>query len=272
LLFYHFSLFRLPKICSLAAKRVVDGDAPKVEGAYVLKPDAALTESAPGGGKERSLSSSSAQIITCPNCQWQQNFMVWQSINVTSDPSLKDKLKSGELTTFRCQHCGQAAEVVFSLLYHDMEKRWMIWLVPDGKLPAETQDGLLNKKLPGYLLRLVRSRNELIEKLSIMDAGLDDRIVAAIKHMLRQRLEHDRGIELPLLFFDERVRAKEGPLELHFAWVGDTSVQGIAVSNEVYEGLKVQLNTALLGPLGHRDSWLLTDDHYAAKLLAHRKP
>lgn len=217
------------------------------------------------------MSSSSTQTITCPNCQQQQSFTLWQSINVTLDPSLKERLKSGELTTFHCNHCGHAAEVVFSLLYHDMEKRWMIWLVPDGKLPSGMADGLPNKRLPGYLLRLVRSRNELIEKLSVLDTGMDDRIVAAIKLMLRQRLERDRGIELPLLYFDERVRQPAGSGELHFAWVGDAKVQGIAVSNEIYEALLANMNALLQAPLGHQDSWLLTDDHYAAKLLAQRK-
>lgn len=217
------------------------------------------------------MSSSNVQTITCPNCQRQQSFTLWQSINVTLDPSLKEKLKRGELTTFRCGQCGHAAEVVFSLLYHDMEKRWMIWLVPDGKLPAGMSDGLPNKVLPGYLLRLVRSRNELIEKLSVLDAGMDDRIVAAIKLMLHARLERDRGIELPLLFFDERVRQPAGPGELHFTWVGDAKVLGIAVSNEIYEALGVELGAVLRGPLGHDQSWLLTDDHYAAKLLAQRK-
>lgn len=217
------------------------------------------------------MSSSSSQVITCPSCQQQQSFTLWQSVNVTLDPSLKAKLKSGELTTFHCNHCGHAAEVVFSLLYHDMEKRWMIWLVPEGKLPPGMADGVPSRRLPGYLLRLVRSRNELIEKLSVLDAVMDDRIVAAIKLMLRQRLERDRGIELPLLYFDERVRQPGGAAELHFAWVGEAKVQGIAVSNDIYDALRAELATLLRGPLGHQDSWLLTDDHYAAKLLAQRK-
>jgi len=217
------------------------------------------------------LSSSTTQTIACPSCGRQQSFVLWQSINVTLDPGLKEKLKSGELTTFQCNHCERRAEVVFSLLYHDMDKRWMFWLVPEGKLPPGLSSGLPKEHLPGYLLRLVRSRNELVEKLNVLDAGMDDRVVAAIKLLLRARLERDHGIENPVLLFDERVARPGGQSELHFAWVGEAKAQGIAVSTELYETLAAELKVALQGALGHKDAWLRTDQHYAAKLLAQRK-
>jgi len=196
---------------------------------------------------------------------------LWQSINVTLAPSLKEKLKSGELTTFECQRCGRKTEVLYSLLYHDMAKRLMIWLLPEGQLPSGLGDGLPNQQLPGYLLRMVRTRNELVEKLNVLDAGLDDRIVAVIKLLLCARLERDHGIENPLLLFDERISRPGGESELHFAWLGEAKVQGVAVATELYESLSAELKAALQGALGHQDTWLRTEQHYAAKLLAQRK-
>lgn len=211
------------------------------------------------------------QIVTCPGCQQQQNFMLWTAINVSLDPGLKEKLRSGELNTFRCKHCGHCAEVVSSLLYHDMQLHWMIWLIPQGKLPPGAPDGLMGEQLSGYELRLVRSRNELIEKVNILDAGLDDRVMAALKVRLRAQLEHEHGVENPLLFFDERVLQRSGAEELRFAWVNDRKVQGILVPAALYRSIQAGVRDALNGPLGQREIWLLTDEHYVAKLLARRE-
>lgn len=54
-----------------------------------------------------------------------------------------------------------------------------------------------------YLLRIVRSQNELLEKLMIFDAGLDDRIIEILKLfiMVRYHEEHPDEKELKLLFF-----------------------------------------------------------------------
>jgi hypothetical protein len=60
--------------------------------------------------------------ITCPTCQHQQAFTAWQSINVTLNPELKQKLLDRSLVTFHCEKCGQAAGVNQELLYHDMDR------------------------------------------------------------------------------------------------------------------------------------------------------
>jgi hypothetical protein len=38
----------------------------------------------------------------------------------------KEKLINGELTIFTCDACGYQVEMVYSILYHDMEKKLMI--------------------------------------------------------------------------------------------------------------------------------------------------
>jgi len=75
------------------------------------------------------MSRSHQKTISCPNCGEQRGFTVWDSINVTVDPNLKQSLLNGELTTFVCNRCGEGANVTYDLLYHDMEKSLAIWLV-----------------------------------------------------------------------------------------------------------------------------------------------
>lgn len=217
------------------------------------------------------MSKASTETVTCPACQHKQEFVLWHSINVTLDPGLKAKLRSGDLTTFRCGRCGNTAEVVSSLLYHDMQQHWMIWVVPDGRLPEGVEAEQLSAHLPGYRLRRVRTRNDLVEKLNVFDAGLDDRLIAVVKVVLRNQLERESGIENAVLFFDEWVHssAERGPLR--FAWVNDDKVRGLEVPWELYENAKAQLEALLLGAAEPPDAWLLTDDHYACRLLAQRK-
>lgn len=217
------------------------------------------------------MSKANTETITCPACQTHQSFVLWNSVNVTLDPTLRDKLRSGELTTFHCAHCGHTAEVVAPLLYHDMDKCWMFWLVPDGKLPKQAEGDLLSKHLPGYCLRLVRSRNELLEKLTIFDASLDDRLIAVVKLLLRAQLEQHSGIENATLFFDEWTHEPGKPGRLRFAWVGDDKVQGIEIPGDLYENAKHDLAAVLDGAEHRQDVWIVTDDHYAAKLMAQRK-
>ncbi|MCY3019276.1 MAG: CpXC domain-containing protein [Planctomycetota bacterium] len=218
------------------------------------------------------MSSSSKQIIACPACQHKQDFELWHSVNVTLDPTLRDRLRSGALTTFRCGNCGHAAEVVSPLLYHDMEKHWMFWLVPDGKLPQNVDVNVLNEHLQNYRLRLVRSRNELVEKLNTFAAGFDDRVVAVLKFFLRAQLERQNGIENASLFFHERLKSETGTEHLCFAWVNDDKVRAIGISVELYESTQADLQSVLEGPLGREDAWLLADDHFVTKLLGQRKP
>ena len=87
------------------------------------------------------MSEPTSETITCPGCGHQQAFTVWESLNVTLDPKLKERLIDGRLTTFTCEECRECAEVVSSLLYHDMAKQVMIWLIPGDEEPEKLDPG-----------------------------------------------------------------------------------------------------------------------------------
>ncbi len=52
--------------------------------------------------------------------------MLYDSINVSLDPSLKDKLFKGEINSFMCEKCHEKAFMPMPLLYHDMDKPFMV--------------------------------------------------------------------------------------------------------------------------------------------------
>ena len=72
------------------------------------------------------MSQSEPIAITCPVCTNRQTCVVWQSINVTLDPELKQRLLDRSLFAFRCDQCGHTAGIEQELMYHDMERKLMI--------------------------------------------------------------------------------------------------------------------------------------------------
>jgi predicted nucleic-acid-binding Zn-ribbon protein len=93
----------------------------------------------PNGAKPRkkrgaSMSKMSEREISCPKCGNTQARVVWDSINVTLNPELRDKLFDADVNMFSCQKCGQRAFVNLPLLYHDMNRRFCVQYYPQKLL------------------------------------------------------------------------------------------------------------------------------------------
>ena len=135
--------------------------------------------------------------ISCPECGQTSDFEIWSSLNVTLDPDRKLMLLSGELTRFTCPGCGHAADVAYTLLYHDMQAGMMIWLLPapPGEPPSAPPPGSLpagmRASMSGYRFRAVRDLNQLREKVYVFENGLDDRVIELVKQVLADRLPPD---------------------------------------------------------------------------------
>lgn len=150
------------------------------------------------------------EMITCPECSKESEFVVWDSINTMLDPDMKEKVITKEAFKFRCPQCGHEAIVDYGLLYHQMEDKMMIYYVQNdeayekayglfsGKDMPEMMAGMMEDK---YLYRIVTSLNSLREKIFIFDAGLDDREIEIAK-LFYIGMAKDQGIEIEHIFFD----------------------------------------------------------------------
>jgi hypothetical protein len=127
--------------------------------------------------------------ITCPKCQKAGVFTVWDSINTKLDPDMKERVKSLEAFRYHCGHCGTDVQVDYGFLYHDMDHHFMVFYAPTDKdqenADRDMADGQDKFKAmvekAGYVLRLVRSKADLLEKIAIFEAGLDDRLMELTK-------------------------------------------------------------------------------------------
>jgi len=127
----------------------------------------------------------------CARCGETNEVEIWDSINVTLDPEVKDRILDRSAFTTQCTKCGRTGELVYPCLYHDMDLKLMVWVVP-GNDPAPDHKAEMDSMRPkfarlmreseaGYRLRAVRSWSELIEKIIIFDSRMDDRVVEICK-------------------------------------------------------------------------------------------
>ena len=127
--------------------------------------------------------------IICPNCGKESKFEMWISVNTQQHPEMKQAVRDRSAFVFKCPECGVETPVDYAFLYHDPDQQVMIHYVTDDaqakKLHEVLSDNenakVLGIKNAGYIIRIVRSANQLADKLAVFDAQLDDRIVEVYK-------------------------------------------------------------------------------------------
>lgn len=148
------------------------------------------------------MSFSRSETIECPRCGRAQEISVWTSVNVTTDPDLKREVLDGNVARFKCRTCRHSTKIEYDLLYHDMTKRLYVWLKypdEDGFFGVDPAAAALSEVLgEAYIRRVVPSYEELVEKIKIADAGLDDFEIEIVKLFVCIREQID--ITAPFVF------------------------------------------------------------------------
>ena len=168
----------------------------------------------------------------CSRCGGTHSVETYPSINTALDPPLKARVRDGSLFVWECPYCGTRNLLKYETLYHDPAERLMVWLLPGDALPpAAVADAV--KELDGYTLRLVREVGDLVEKVNIHAAGLDDVLVEMCKYVTRMELSEKQGsvVEAPLKFYK-----LDGPdNDLLFSFPQDGEMKVVNVGFHVYE-------------------------------------
>ena len=150
------------------------------------------------------------------------------SINTEREPELKESLLGGALFVRECPQCGAKMLVSFPLLYHDPAEKVMIWL-SDGSADTEArmQAAVNGEDFAGYTGRIVDTPGQVIEKVKIFDAGLDDLALEMAKFVTRQEL----GKDVDLLFFS--LDGADNEITLTYPEAGE--MQLVRIGFNVYE-------------------------------------
>ncbi|MBQ3417113.1 MAG: CpXC domain-containing protein [Ruminococcus sp.] len=145
--------------------------------------------------------------FTCPHCNETTSQRLYISINATNDPQFREDLLSGKLLEFHCENCGYEGRFAYPLLYNDMKRRFMIYLIPEIDR-FQLEDRALEddyRNLKGITKRICSDFNSFKEKLFVLESGLDDMAVELTKFAVSEMVakKHD----LP--------RVEEGYLSLY---------------------------------------------------------
>ena len=157
---------------------------------------------------------------TCSKCNKEYEYNIFESVNVTLDPELREKVFSGEIYKTVCPHCGEVEVSAYPLLYHDMDKKFMVY----GGTPADllmiketVRNNPLSKEFPklditkDYTICGATGHFDLLTKITALEAGLDWRIATLTMHLMIFHLkeqyskEHKENLEVDysLLIRDE---------------------------------------------------------------------
>lgn len=110
--------------------------------------------------------------ITCPACNTEGSYTVWDSVNVDLNPELKSKVMDGSLFTWICPNCKQSFNAPYSFLYHDMTHNFMVYFESEKS----------------HIIPFA-------EYLRVMENGLDMKVIAAITERFR-----DENPQMNILF------------------------------------------------------------------------
>ena len=173
---------------------------------------------------------------------------MYDSVNVTLDPKLRERVLSGEIFDWTCPKCGETISIRHNLLYHDMDKEFQVYYSPTE---CEALNDMMNEtlaKFPGMrkTIRTVDSLNALREKIYIFEEGLNDIAIELTKVVIK----YDKHNSIDLnseLRFEQLISDSKDPSQgkLIFRQIIDSQPQkGMMLFDKVnYDKLATEVTT-----------------------------
>ena len=134
--------------------------------------------------------------VSCPKCSKSTSAHLYISINATNDPGFREDLLSGKLLDFTCPYCGYKGRFTYPLLYNDMKRRFMVYLIPDIDR-FQLEDRSLEedyRNLKGIRKRITADFNSMKEKIFVFESGLDDMAVELTKYAVAAMVQKKQGV------------------------------------------------------------------------------
>jgi len=165
--------------------------------------------------------------VRCGRCGRPHAAELYTSIDISTDPDLKEKVRDGSVFVSECPYCGSKCLSGGNLLYRDPAAKVMISLLPEG-FPGERPEdpeGLF----ASWTTRLVRTPGELVEKICILDSGLEDTAIEMVKFVTAQDLKEEPSG--PMRFY----RIEGADNDLVFTFPSGEEMKAVTVGFGVYE-------------------------------------
>lgn len=165
------------------------------------------------------MATTSLHSFRCPTCGTAFDVQRHDLVNVKENPELKASVLNGDIFLQECPRCGRHHLVGGPLVYLDPDEGVLVMLSDKPLTLADTG---------GYTARLVSRAGDLVEKVKIFDAGLDDRAIEMCKYVTKQEAGKP-GMDLKFLRLDGADN------ELVFTYPAAGQMELLAVGFNVYE-------------------------------------
>jgi len=133
-------------------------------------------------------------LAQCPVCFNEETLTIWDSIDASSDPDLRERLLRKTLQSLECRNCGNSTLIAAPLTYGDPVHNLLIECRPGldrGQLldrlnelrQEHASEGPSDPDIADRMpfRRLTATMNDLIEKIHIREQQLDDRALEIVK-------------------------------------------------------------------------------------------
>jgi hypothetical protein len=202
----------------------------------------------------------------CPNCAAPGVVKIESIVRISENPEVRDRVLCGAYFEWTCPQCSRQFLIDDVFLYYDDTKQFMIYYVPGynkSSLPVptliRTKDGF---DFENSTLRVTARFLDLAEKIRIFEAGLDDRLVEAVKMYCGINIAQS-GAPADDILFEEI--DEDGTL--FFSVYRDGECTGLPVLAEGY--LRVQSDLAPLFDPPPKDAFIIVDQHWLTDTLGH---
>ena len=145
----------------------------------------------------------------CQNCGKTYEGMIWDTVNSMITPEMKPHVMDLSIFTKTCPHCHEENPVLYPILYHQMEDKFMVQFMQDNRISdfmSNLPDNVNPWKLSqddGYYIRIANDPYSFAEKIMLFDNKMDDRAVELVKFALLRRVVHEE--KDPEAFFDHQI-------------------------------------------------------------------
>jgi hypothetical protein len=136
--------------------------------------------------------------VTCPACGHARDAKIVQSINTATNEAAKHLLLEGDLNVLVCD-CGRRTHLAANVLFHDPDLDYFCQVCPGGDAAMDQAAEAFRGSGAAGTMRIVPSLNALVEKVKLLDAGLEDWAIEMAKVLLLASTD-EQDLDRVLLF------------------------------------------------------------------------
>ncbi|MFP4363816.1 MAG: CpXC domain-containing protein [Spirochaetia bacterium] len=125
-------------------------------------------------------------------CENEMTINFPDQISTKDDPDLLSKIEKGDFQKFICDSCGKELKLELPVRIIDKANKIDVFFIPK----EEAKDYVTGKTGYRPVGRAVIGYPELIEKIRVLTAKLDDKAIELIKYYLLQKADADENISI----------------------------------------------------------------------------